>query len=153
MENKYYVVEIGSTDEWDQGVYNTLKEAQEAARDYWNRLFDEDRKHNTVEIRQYKDDIEIDDGDYTLDCNIYNWGYEVDYGTTTEIVNGTLKEAKEVADKGISYNQQACAIIDVTDDSLACVRRWYGYEMTEDDEVEDPIGFGSLGFYGDWEED
>ena len=79
--------------------------------------------------------------------------YYINYytGAGNFTYDGTLEEAKKEADKGAGYTQQSYAILD-EDENVVAVRRWCGmeYDMEEDGE-ENPILFGSFGYYADWE--
>lgn len=62
----------------------------------------------------------------------------------------SLEEAKAFADEAVAYTEQPISIED--EDGCEIIHRsWYGVEYNEDDDMEDPICFGSDGFYGDWE--
>lgn len=82
--------------------------------------------------------------------------YTIRYNTGAgdEEVNGTLDEAKAVADDGAAYTQQDIVIEDESGDEVAR-RVWYGVELTEEDMTEDEdqyITFGSFGYYAPWQE-
>ncbi len=64
----------------------------------------------------------------------------------------TLDEAMKIADEGAAYTQQDISIEDENGEEVAR-RRWCGVEYDEDNEdtyCEDPICFGSYGYYFDW---
>lgn len=78
--------------------------------------------------------------------------YYINYhtGAGNETVDGTLEEAKRVADEDAAYTQQNIEIFDEDGDSVA-IRRWVGVDYNNGYESENPIIFGSFGFYDDWE--
>lgn len=78
--------------------------------------------------------------------------YCINYGTGAgnEYVNGMLKDAKTVADKGSAYTQMPIKIENESG-SVVCTRPWCGTEYDADeDESENPICLGNFGYYGDW---
>lgn len=77
--------------------------------------------------------------------------YYIDYGTGAgnEWVEGSIDEAKKAADDGATYTQCDIVISDENEDEIIR-RKWYGYKLSEDDDVTDPIEFGDFGFYDDW---
>ena len=79
--------------------------------------------------------------------------YYIDYctGAGNETVEGTLRQAMKIADNGAAYTQQDIAIRDEEGYTIA-VRRWVGVDFANGYEAENPIIFGSFGFYDDWEE-
>ena len=83
---------------------------------------------------------------------IYKINYHTGAGNQT-IENKPLEEVMEIADKGAAYTQQNISITDENDNEVAC-RRWYGYDIQNDIdndiEHENPISFGTFGFYADW---
>lgn len=77
---------------------------------------------------------------------------------TNEIIAKNLEEAKEMADEEISYNQESMTIKNEEGKTIAW-RRWWGYEMPEEDDpdydpdiMDDAITYGEFGFYTNWEE-
>lgn len=78
--------------------------------------------------------------------------YYINYGTGAgnEWVEGTLEEAKQIADRGISYTECSVSIYDENME-FVCKRKWWGC-LTGIEECTDPIDFGSFGFYDDWGE-
>lgn len=79
--------------------------------------------------------------------------YYIDYctGVGNEIVEGTLEQAMQVADEGAAYTQQDIKIFD-EDHDIVVIRRWIGVNFCNGYEAENPILFGSAGFYDDWSE-
>lgn len=77
------------------------------------------------------------------------------YGNVMEIMCEDLDEAKEIADKHISYTQTGVKICDIAGKVLA-IRRWYGVELDtslyEESELEEIIPFGEFGYYDTWED-
>ena len=66
--------------------------------------------------------------------------------------SGTLRDAQIMADEAICYNQKDAKIYDESD-WLIALRRWNGVEYDEkNNPCENPICFGSFGYYSDWEE-
>lgn len=75
----------------------------------------------------------------------YNTGAGNDYADT-------LEEAMQIADANACYTQQNITIEDIDGNAVA-IRRWWGVEYDpETDYCEDPIDYGSWGYYGDWEQ-
>lgn len=64
----------------------------------------------------------------------------------------TLEEAMRIADRGAAYTGEDISIYD-DDDREVMRRRWWG-SCNEDeiDAEDDPIVFGTFGFYGGWAE-
>lgn len=81
--------------------------------------------------------------------------YTINYQTgITEEIEGTLEQAKAMADEGAAYTQQDITILDEKGETVAC-RSWWGvaYDPDETDETEDEvIQFGSFGHYSAWRE-
>lgn len=75
--------------------------------------------------------------------------YYVNYGTGAgdEVVDGTIDEAKKVAEDGIAYTQTDIKIQTEEGEDVA-VLPWYGVAPEEDDVVT--ARFGDFGFYGEW---
>ena len=77
--------------------------------------------------------------------------YYIDYntGAGNEWAE-TLEDAKALADDGAAYTQESIVIKD--EDGKEITRRdWYGTGYDPDvDYCEDPICFGSFGFFADW---
>ena len=83
--------------------------------------------------------------------------YHVRYGTGVGDfdVDGELDAAKEKADENATYTQCDIVIEDKSEDRIA-YRTWYGVPYDENDEdkyCDNPIVFGTFGYYGDWQED
>ncbi len=76
--------------------------------------------------------------------------YSIHYNTGAgdEYDIETLDLAMETADEGARYTQED---IDIVDDETAATlsRRWCGC-LDGLDECDDPIQFGSSGYYADW---
>lgn len=79
----------------------------------------------------------------------YTINYHTGAGNET-IESDDLEAVKAQADEGAAYTQQPITIEDENGKEVAR-RTWYGTEISEGD-AEDPIEFGSSGFYGDWNE-
>lgn len=77
--------------------------------------------------------------------------YYINYGTGAgnECVDGTLDEAKKVAEQGLAYTQTDVRI-QTEDGEDVSVLNWYGVAPEEDDVVT--ARFGDFGFYGEWVE-
>jgi hypothetical protein len=77
--------------------------------------------------------------------------YYIDYGTGAgnEWVDGTLDEAKQTADQNASYTQ--CGIGIFKDGNEVCYRKWWS-TLDDIEEFENPIQFGSFGYYTDWQD-
>lgn len=75
--------------------------------------------------------------------------YYINYGTGAgdEYIDGTLEEAKKVAEDGLAYTQEDVKIQTEEGDVVA-VLRWYGVKPEDDDVVT--AKFGDYGFYGEW---
>jgi hypothetical protein len=54
----------------------------------------------------------------------------------------------QIADERISYNQEDMKILDETNKEIA-IRTWYGV-MEGIEDFENPMQFGSYGYYTDW---
>lgn len=79
--------------------------------------------------------------------------YSINFGTGAGNESGfkTLEEAKEYANKQAAYTQLAITIED-PEGNLVCRRPWRGTQLDPSvDPSEDPIEFGSFGYYSDWE--
>jgi hypothetical protein len=78
----------------------------------------------------------------------------INYNTGTGDIqlddNIDIDDAKVIADKGICYTQQDVTITD-DDNNLITRRKWIGCTDGMGDEC-DPIGFGNLGYYTDWQD-
>ena len=80
--------------------------------------------------------------------------YFINYhtGAGDEWFEGTLDEAKIKADAEAAFTQQNITIED-EDGNTISTRPWCGVSYDEDDLdmwCEDPIVFGTFGFYSDW---
>lgn len=75
--------------------------------------------------------------------------YYVNYGTGAgnEYVDGSLEDAKKVAQEGLAYTQTDVKIQTEEGEDVA-VLSWYGVQPKEDDVVI--AKFGDYGFYSDW---
>lgn len=75
--------------------------------------------------------------------------YYIDYGTGAgnEYVEGTLDEAKKVAEDGLSYTQTDVKV-QTEDGEDVAILKWYGVQPSEDDVVT--AQFGDYGFYSEW---
>lgn len=75
--------------------------------------------------------------------------YYIDYGTGAgnEYVEGTLDEAKKVAEVGLSYTQTDVKV-QTEDGEDVAILKWYGVQPSEDDIVT--AQFGDYGFYSEW---
>lgn len=82
--------------------------------------------------------------------------YQLDFRNgLTEEFYGTLNKAMSAADDMIQELPDGAQLDDFTeDDYLHCdgaYREWYGEEYDENIyDCDDPIRFGSFGFYTDW---
>ena len=67
--------------------------------------------------------------------------------------NDSIAEVLEAVDRRIAYNQSSVSVTFYEDDKPVreFVRRWWGCGEP-DEECENPIKFGGLGWYDDWEE-
>lgn len=79
----------------------------------------------------------------------YTINYNTGAGNET-IEAEDLEAVKSQADEGASYTQQSITIEDENGKEVAR-RDWNGVEFEEGD-CDDPIQFGTFGFYGDWQE-
>lgn len=82
--------------------------------------------------------------------------YYINYhtGVGNHWIDGSLEEAKRIADKEAAYTQTDITIEDEEGNEISR-RRWcgaeYDPEMLDDDQLQyDIIDFGKFGFYGDW---
>ena len=79
----------------------------------------------------------------------YFINYHTGAGNTTDDFD-SLFDAMLDADDGVSYTQGNITIEDAKGGIIA-QRSWFGYKYDPDeDECENPIKFGSFGFYADW---
>lgn len=63
----------------------------------------------------------------------------------------TIERAMQIADEGAAYTQQKITIEDEHGE-IVMTRYWCGVEYAPDEhDCEDPICFGSYGFYSDWQ--
>ncbi len=76
--------------------------------------------------------------------------YLIDYKTGITDTADTLDEAKEAADKVAAYTQRDIVIY--YNDREVVRRQWWD-TCDGVDEYDDPITFGSSGFYSDWTDD
>jgi len=77
----------------------------------------------------------------------YTINYNTGAGNIT-IETSDIESLKALADEGSSYTQQIITIED--NDGIETARReWYSY-LSGADECDDPIRFGTFGYYGDW---
>lgn len=70
----------------------------------------------------------------------------------TEECEGTLEQAKKIADDGAAYTQSDIVIANKDGEEVA-IRRWYGvpYDPDATDDAEDEvIQFGTFGHYSGW---
>ena len=80
--------------------------------------------------------------------------YYINYhtGAGDEWVEGSLDEAKRIADGGAAYTQEPITIEDENGVEVAC-RPWWGIDFRPDETDEswdEIISFGSFGHYGAW---
>ena len=92
--------------------------------------------------------------DNTYKHDIYR--YLVDFGTGAGNVTAeTLSEAQAIADAEACYTGCGICIIDTVKSEVVAQRRWWGVDYDIDAkmgvECEDPITFGSAGYYDDWD--
>lgn len=75
--------------------------------------------------------------------------YYINYGTGAgnEYVDGTLEDAKRVAEDGLAYTQTDVKI-QTEDGEDVSVLNWHEMQPEEDDVVT--ARFGDHGFYGEW---
>lgn len=81
--------------------------------------------------------------------------YRVDFNTGAGNETGFeyVEDAKRYADKHASYTQCNICIYDDDTDKLVSIRHWMGLPLEDDlGIVENPICFGSFGYYDDWED-
>lgn len=83
--------------------------------------------------------------------------FYIDFGTGAgNFYEESLEKAMEAADEEVAYTQQDIKIYAVDEngyinDNLEMVRIWCGYEYRPEEEpCENPICFGTFGFYSDW---
>ena len=150
LKENYFV--ISSKKNGDEFVDNfkTEEEALNFARTSWNHLTLQEKEKTTIRVG--KGIFEELNGynpikEYTCD-------YLIDFNTwiMNEEVIGDLDEAKRVADYYASYTQKNITIFDNEGNKVA-QRNWQGIAYDNADvEEEDPIEFGSNGYYSDWVE-
>lgn len=80
--------------------------------------------------------------------------YHINYhtGAGNEYVEGSLDEAKKIADDGAAYTQEPITIEDEYGEEVAR-RPWWGIEFRPDETEEsreEVLCFGSFGHYGAW---
>lgn len=85
---------------------------------------------------------------------MFETAYFINFHTGTGNMYGkNLTEAKSMADRNAGFTQRNISI-ENSDGKEICRRNWYGVEYNkEEDDCEDPILFGTFGFYGDWTDD
>lgn len=78
--------------------------------------------------------------------------YKINYhtGAGDKEVDGSLRDAMRAADAGAAYTQQNISIEDENGNEVA-FRPWCG-TTAEIEDQQNPIQFGSFGYYGDWQE-
>ena len=84
----------------------------------------------------------------------YKYDYLVDYNTGVgyKEVIGNLNDAMRIADDNAGFTQQHIDILD-NEGEIVAHRNWNGIAYDNADvEEEDPIEFGSSGYYSDWVE-
>lgn len=81
--------------------------------------------------------------------------WTINYGTGAgnKTIEGTLDDAKALADEGACYTQTSITIYD--GETPVATRKWYGLDFEQcrgDYDTEDPdvITIGSSGFYDEW---
>lgn len=75
----------------------------------------------------------------------------IDYFTgTVDYAEGTLEDAKKVADEGAVYSGEPISICDVETGAEITRREWNKFAYKESFDMENPITFGGFGFYSDW---
>lgn len=72
-------------------------------------------------------------------------------GFIFELNTEDLDVAMGLADAEASYNQSGMAIMD-NDDNVIASRTWYGC-MDGIEDQENPISYGTFGFYADWQQE
>ena len=82
--------------------------------------------------------------------------YYICNGTDSRnFIANALDEVKQLSDELTGYTQTDIYILEIVNDEIykvCCKRQWWGVPF--DNEVSDdvnPICFGDLGYYGDWE--
>ena len=80
--------------------------------------------------------------------------YYINYHTGVEDDTAeTIEQAMQIADDAACYTQQKITIEDENGNAVM-TRYWCGVEYDPDEhDCEDPICFGSYGFYRDWTEE
>lgn len=75
--------------------------------------------------------------------------YYINYGTGVgnEWIDGSLEDAKRVAEEGLAYTQTDIKI-QTEDGEDVSILNWYGVLPCEDDVIT--AQFGDYGFYGEW---
>jgi hypothetical protein len=79
--------------------------------------------------------------------------YKVNFGTGAGDEDGfeTIEVAQKYADDNAVYTQSSIAIED-ENGNIVCSRHWWGVGFdSEVDPSENPITFGDMGYYADWE--
>jgi hypothetical protein len=78
--------------------------------------------------------------------------YTINYhtGAGNLEIDSDLQDAMSVADEGATYTQQPITIEDEDGNEVAR-REWYGVTTGIEDQ-QNPIQFGTYGFYADWYE-
>ncbi len=106
-----------------------------------------------LEYCEFDDDGEFISGsDYDFAEDIKDvTAFYVNYGTGAgdEYIQGSLDDAKKLAEEGLAYTQQSVRIKNESGKDVA-VLPWYDTEPEEYDVVT--ARFGDSGFYGEWYE-
>ena len=76
---------------------------------------------------------------YTLSDGLWSENIEAD----------TLEEAEQKADKCLSYTQRSMALME--NGSVVARRPWYP-TLEDIEDCENPVQYGSFGYYGDWDD-
>jgi hypothetical protein len=81
---------------------------------------------------------------YRTECN----------GITNQLNAKNIEDAKIEADESVSYCQSSIDLVETNDEGneSTITRKWWGVAFDSSvDESENPIQFGSFGYYADWE--
>lgn len=150
-ENYFVISSIKNGDEFVDN-FKTEEEALNFARTSWNHLTLQEKENTTIYVGKGIYEELIQQHGYNP-IKEFTYDYLIDFGTGgIEEVIGDLDEAKRVADYYASYTQKNITIFDNEGNKVA-ERQWQGIDYQDAEiEEEDPIEFGSNGYYSDWVE-
>lgn len=154
-EKHYFILEHRGGDCFDKKLETSdLSKAIKAAIDEWDCLTWREQRTTRVELVE---GYSLEDDEQELDLSAYNPIWSSDKIYIVDLDNdidggdyeayGTIEDAQRRADELATYCQRD---MDIYAPDGVYSRRWWGTTEGIED-CEDPIQFGSFGYYGDWE--